>query len=228
MNKHVLRRSQIVDILRPLKSGLMQFEAFDAEYVERLRSGDGAAESHFVRYFSDLILIKTRRRLRSAQGIEDVRQETFVRVFRALRTPEGIRHPDRLGAYVNSVCDHVLSEHLRVDRRRADAVASRPLVDEGPDPEAAFLSEDGKRRVREVIRELPPRDRDLLAALFLREEDKAEVCRRLGVSRDYLRVLLHRAKLLFRNRYLRRELRGEVVPAAERFQSEAPGTHGTR
>ena len=92
----------------------MQFQAFDAPYVERLRSGDFRTQEHFVAYFSELIQLKLRARLRSPQAIEDVRQETFVRVFAALRSPGGIRQPERLGAFVNSICNNVLLEHYRV------------------------------------------------------------------------------------------------------------------
>jgi len=43
----------------------------------------------------------------------------------------------------------------------------------------------------------------LLRAIFLEEQDKDAVCRDFGVDRDYLRVLLHRAKLSFKSLYLR-------------------------
>jgi RNA polymerase sigma-70 factor (ECF subfamily) len=37
-----------------------------------------------------------------------------------------------------------------------------------------------------------------LKAVFLEDADKSEVCRRFDVNRDYLRVLVHRAKIRFR------------------------------
>jgi RNA polymerase sigma-70 factor (ECF subfamily) len=43
-----------------------------------------------------------------------------------------------------------------------------------------------------------------LQAVFLEERDKDEVCTELGVDRDYLRVLLHRAKGSFRTIYSKR------------------------
>lgn len=54
-----------------------------------------------------------------------------------------------------------------------------------------------KATVRLVLKELPGRERDLLQQVFLEEQDKDEVCQRLGVDRGYLRVLLHRARLRF-------------------------------
>jgi RNA polymerase sigma-70 factor (ECF subfamily) len=79
----------------------VQLQSFDESYVERLREGDFRTQEHFVAYFSELIQLKLRSRLHSPQAIEDVRQETFSRVFAALRSGK-LRQPDRLGAFVNS------------------------------------------------------------------------------------------------------------------------------
>jgi RNA polymerase sigma-70 factor (ECF subfamily) len=65
--------------------------------------------------------------------------------------------------------------------------------------------------VREILVDLPPRDRDLLKAVFLDERDRDEVCRQFGVDREYLRVLLFRAKQDFKTEYLKRV--GPGVPA---------------
>jgi len=40
---------------------------------------------------------------------------------------------------------------------------------------------------------LVPRERDLIRRVFFEEMEKDDVCDELGVSRDYLRVLMHRA-----------------------------------
>ncbi len=66
------------------------------------------------------------------------------------------------------------------------------------------ISHDTRDAVREVLDGLKERDRGLLRAVFLEERDKDEVCREMGVDREYLRVLLHRAKGAFRELYSRR------------------------
>ena len=55
--------------------------------------------------------------------------------------------------------------------------------------------------VREAIAALPQKDRDLIRWLFLEDRPKDDVCRDLNIDRDYLRVLFHRAKQRFRERY---------------------------
>lgn len=177
----------------------MEYQTFNHEYVQRLTQGDPDVERHFCAYFSELMLIKLRRALRCHQALEDVRQETFLRVFCALRYRGGLENPAKLGAFVNAVCNNVLAEHYRACSRLAplpkngfDAPA------QGPDPEAGFVTQEGKRDVRQVLDQLPAKDRRILSLIFLEEREKDEVCRICQVDRNYLRVLLHRAKNRFR------------------------------
>jgi RNA polymerase sigma-70 factor (ECF subfamily) len=183
----------------------LQFQSFDESYLERLRSGDYRTQEDFVRYFTELIRLKLRSRLRSPEAIEDLRQEIFVRVFSALRNKDGLRQPDRLGAFVNSVCNNVLLEHYRAASRSAveEDTENTEVADEKADVLDGVMSRQMVEVVREVLEDLSERDRRLLREVFLEEQDKDDVCRDFGVDRNYLRVLLHRAKLTFKSRYLK-------------------------
>jgi RNA polymerase sigma-70 factor (ECF subfamily) len=183
----------------------LQFQTFDQSYVERLRAGDFRTQEHFVAYFSELIQLKLRSRLNSPQAIEDVRQETFTRVFVALRGEGGIRQPDRLGAYVNSICNNVLLEHYRASSRHSslEDEEDKDFPATTIDIVGAVAAKEMAVKVREILDELSEKDRRLLREVFLEERDKDDVCRDFGVDRDYLRVLLHRAKLSFKSLYLK-------------------------
>jgi RNA polymerase sigma-70 factor (ECF subfamily) len=182
----------------------VEFFAFDGAYLERLRSGDFRTEQHFVSYFSQLIHLKLRSRLHSPEAIEDLRQEIFVRVFATLRSSEALRQPDRLGAFVNSVCNNVLLEHYRSSSRTTSVDDGNELLDV-PDLRSnvlrAMMAEQTATSVQATLEGLGERDRRLLKDVFLEERDKDEVCREFGVDRDYLRVLLHRAKQTFRSQF---------------------------
>jgi RNA polymerase sigma-70 factor (ECF subfamily) len=195
----------------------LQFHTFDQTYLERLCSGDFRTESHFVAYFSELIQLKLRSRVKSPQAIEDLKQETFARVFTALRVEGKLRQPERLGAYVNSVCNNVLLEHYRSGSRE-DSIEDEEGTD-FPDTSVDILGQVAHKEmaenVRQVLEELPERDRRVLREIFLEERDKDEVCRDFGVDRDYLRVLLHRARLAFKALYLKKMNSGRRDTAAD-------------
>lgn len=140
-----------------------------------------------------------RYRLRSWQLIDDIRQETFLRVLNFLRSDKTMEHPERLGAYVHSVSINVMMELLRASTRHpAMPEDAHQLADGGVDPEKEVVTRERKEMVLSVLEELPEKDRRILRAVFLEDGDKDEVCRRFDVNRDYLRVLVHRAKIRFR------------------------------
>ena len=202
-------RSAPVEVLhclpfRGLRGKYLQFQSFDASYVERLRAGDFRTQDHFVAYFSQLIQIKLRSRLKSPQAIEDVRQETFARFFTALRAGK-ILQPERLGSFVNSMCNNVLLEHYRSGARNdsLDDEDGNDFPAKGVDLVSAIATQQMDKKVREILEQLSERDRRLLREIFLEERDKDEVCRDFGVDREYLRVLLHRAKQAFKSLYLK-------------------------
>jgi RNA polymerase sigma-70 factor (ECF subfamily) len=177
---------------------------FDRAYLDRLAAGDPETEQHFTRYFGELLGIKLRSRLRSAALIDDVRQETFVRVLSTLRSPKGIGSPGGFGAFVNSVCNNVLFETYRAHGRVAPTDEDGPpdVADTRDDAETDVVRAEERAHVREILKTLPPKEQQLLHWLFFEECDKDEVCRRLNVDRDYLRVLLHRAKQRFKTEFV--------------------------
>ena len=174
---------------------------FDSDYLQRLASADPETERHFTQYFGQLLTLKLRSRLRSASAVEDVRQETFTRVLQTLKR-KGLDSPESLGAFVNSVCNNVLFEQYRSGSRTTpldeeyDAPEIRPAMDD------VLLAAEDHDKVREALAELPPKDQELLRWLFFEERDKDEICRLMNVDRNHLRVLVHRAKNRFRDRFL--------------------------
>jgi RNA polymerase sigma-70 factor (ECF subfamily) len=190
--------------LQGLRGRSLQFQSFDQSYLERLQAGDYRAQEHFGAYFGALIQVKLRSRLKSPEAIEDVRQETFARFFVALR--EGrILQPERLGPFVNSICNNVLLEHYRAGSRQIslEDEKKQDFPAKGIDLLSVLAAKEMEKKVREILEQLSERDRRLLREVFLEERDKDEVCRDFGVDRDYLRVLLHRAKQSFKSLYLK-------------------------
>ena len=170
--------------------------SFDVDYLRRLTEGDAETEDHFARYFGDLIRIKANARLRSGHAADDIRQETLLRVLRSLRKG-AIDHPERLGAYVNTVCNNVMLEMFRRNKR-LDELPPGDIPSGHPGAESGMLDEERRGLVRRALDELPDKDRELLQRIFLDEQDKDLVCKEFSVSRDYLRVLLHRARTRLR------------------------------
>lgn len=185
---------------------------FDEEYLRRLREGDPSAEEHFAAYFGELLLIKLRARLHCRHLIEDIQQETLLRVVQALRQRGGLEQAGCLGAFVNSVCNHVLSEY-RSDETRLNLIRAglHDAAGNRCGSEGGLPAVECRRDVQRMLAALSKKDRDLLTMVVLEERELSEVCRQFGVNEVYARVLLHRAKLRLRKRF------------AERWKAVPPG-----
>ena len=177
----------------------MEKQDFDAEYVTRLTEGDSSVERHFTTYFSEFLNIKLRRRWFDTSEIEDIRQETFLRVLQALRQKRALEYPERLGAFVNSVCNNIIFEFSKARARHPsfDPAEYEP-IDHTIDMHGSLVAEENKKRVRLVLNELPEGDHKLLKMVFLEEMDRDEICRVMNIDRGYSRVLLHRALVRFK------------------------------
>jgi RNA polymerase sigma-70 factor (ECF subfamily) len=176
----------------------LDFHQFTEGYLHELRAQDVTTEAHFVSYFSRILQNKLRRRLACPEHIKDVQQETLLRAWAAVRADGGIRQPERFGAFVSSVCNNILRESYRSHARTKalDDLQVDP-TDQSPAPDGVLLAAETREQVQQVLAKLAPKDRNLLSAVFFEQRDKDEVCCELGVTREYLRVLLYRAKQQF-------------------------------
>jgi RNA polymerase sigma-70 factor, ECF subfamily len=84
-----------------------------------------------------------------------------------------------------------------------DAEGKKDVPSQEIDPLNALISKEAEKKVRKILDQLSERERRILREVLLEERDKDQVCRDFGVDREYLRVLLHRAKQAFKACYLR-------------------------
>ena len=180
----------------------MEFHTFDAAYVRRLADGDPATEAHFSGYFRKFITLKLGARRLSVSLAEDIQQETMLRVLKALRQGSGVSQPERFGAFVNAVCNNVALEFLHKESRQPVGLENSPEpVDDRVDMDASLVTDERKQAVAAVMNGLASKDREILRLVFFEDADREEICRKLGVRAEYLRVLLHRAKEKFAQSY---------------------------
>jgi RNA polymerase sigma-70 factor (ECF subfamily) len=169
---------------------------FDQAYLSALRDHNREIEADLVNIFARPVWLKLRGRLRSPQLIEDARQETFLRVFTYFRSGKTLENPASLPGFVLSVCSNVSYEVLRAETRHPQVPEDLPdQPDLGMNPEQSLVTEERKQLVKKILADLSEKDRALLRRVFLEEADKDDVCSEFGVGRNYLRVLVHRAKL---------------------------------
>lgn len=179
----------------------VEFYPFDEEYVRRLRDGEPEVEEHFSLYFAGCLRMKLRGRF--SADMDDIIQDTFLRALEKLRNGE-LRQAESLGAFVLGICRNLCLERLRpkrVDPLTDDVSESLRSTD---DPERDAVDSERMRALRRAVQQMPDKDRRLLIAYFFEERSKTDLCREFGVSREYLRVCLHRVKKSLKRRFLQK------------------------
>jgi RNA polymerase sigma factor (sigma-70 family) len=151
-------------------------------------------EKHFAGYFGERLRAKLLNRGFAIATLEDISQETLLRVFAAVRNG-AVLYPERFGAFVNSVCDKVILEKYREHARHQHLdVDAMELPDGKTNLEAIILRKEKKKIVADILDQLPVKKRNILRAWIFEQLDREELCARFKVKNDYLRVLLFRAK----------------------------------
>ena len=141
-----------------------------------------------------------RRRLGSPHAAADLTQDIYLRL-RRITAPLPDRHQAR--AYLFRMAGNLVTDHARVEGRRAELLAGNVVLFEGicDGPEHDALTRDQMRLVEDALSELPPRCKDVLYMSRMEGKTHAEIAAELGVSKSLVekyavRALLHcRARL---------------------------------
>jgi RNA polymerase sigma-70 factor (ECF subfamily) len=163
-------------------------------FPEALLDGDAAARKGFVRRYGGLIVAAVRGVVSVHGEIEDLTQEVFVRLckdnFRLLRSYDPARAG--LSTWLTIVARSTARDAMR--RRRGEAVPLEAV----PEAQLAVDPVEPVRKLKLPEALLSPRQREILAMLYDREMDVAEIARALGIDPQTVRSAHHKAMIKLR------------------------------
>jgi RNA polymerase sigma-70 factor, ECF subfamily len=167
---------------------------FDSEYLDRLKARDPETQEHFAGYFNRLLAIKLRSSGIYGSKMDDLRQETLIRALKTIYQGK-IDSPNRLSAFVYGVCNNVMKEFIRgeITSRVRDTSEFPDLPDPRYSADDHVRHQEIRKSVTSALSGLSEKDRAILNAVFIAETEKDAICKEHGITRDYLRVLLHRS-----------------------------------
>jgi RNA polymerase sigma-70 factor (ECF subfamily) len=168
-----------------------------SQLVSRVKNGEPAAEAEMVERYSRGLRYLLRRKTRDTRLAEDLLHETWAIALVKIRE-NGLDNPGRLAGYLAGIASNLaIGEQRRVKRQRtavnSEIVALIPDESESPFRQAARA--EICKQVQEILGDLKKeRDREILQRFYVREEDKASICRRLGVDSVHFNRVLYRAR----------------------------------
>jgi len=161
---------------------------------EALLRGEKAAWDAFVRRYGGLVVAAVRGIAAGQSEIEDLTQEVFVRLckddFRLLRSFDPTRAS--LSTWLTIVGRSTARDGLR--RRRAEAVPLEAV----PEAQLAIGPVEPVEKLKLPEALLSPRQREILAMLYDREMDVAEIAGALGIDAQTVRSAHHKAMVKLR------------------------------
>ena len=163
------------------------------------RGGEAAFETIFLEHYSRVYGVLFRLVGDRAEA-EDLALETFWRLWE--RAPA---HAGNIGGWLYRVAVNLGYNALRAAKRRAqyEEQAGRDALDINAPPDPAHEAEraEERARARAVLRQLPPRDAQLLVLKHSGLSYK-EIAAALGVSPNSVGTLLARAEKEFEKHFL--------------------------
>jgi RNA polymerase sigma-70 factor (ECF subfamily) len=177
----------------------------EIEIVDRCKSGDQDACRLLVEAYARMVGTVILRATNDARAIEDLVQETFLRVFRALPYFDGRA---KLSTWIYTIGHHVAIDHLRRQGRwRAELSedgtdqAERPSIDASAelDPESALVREETRRLVQDGLARLPEKYRLPVVYAAIDGLDYPAIAEMLGIPLGTVKTLIFRGKSMLKN-----------------------------
>lgn len=179
----------------------------ERELVQRCRLGDQAACTSLVETYARMVGTVVWRATEDRAAVEDLVQDVFLRVFRALPS---FGERAKLSTWIYTIAHRVaIDQRRRAGRCREepgadhDDSADPGYLDRWPatqvaDPEAIAIQEQVGDLVRHGLAQLPDKYRLPLVYTSIDGLDHATVAAMLGVPRGTVKTLVFRAKQMLK------------------------------
>jgi RNA polymerase sigma factor (sigma-70 family) len=191
------------------------------ELVARIQRGDDTGMEDLYRLFARGIRFYLCRQL-GMQELDDKVHDTFLIVVQAIRRGD-LREPDRLMGFVRTVVRRQVAAHIdQVVHSRRDEMhldVGVRVVDGRRNPEQNMAYQQKGDFMREILRQLSDRDREILTRFYLHEETQEEICTEMGLTETQFRLLKSRAKARFGDMGKRKMQQKILIPFFSRISA---------
>ena len=185
-------------------------DELESKLIERLIARDERAFNDLVRAYERRILSLVLRMLGNRAEAEDLAQEVFVQVFKAIGT---FRGESKLSTWIYRIAINLCknrSKYLRVrhtgDQQELESIAERvPLgearganVGQIERPDEALAGRQVERIVQEAIAKLEPSFRECLVLRDVEELSYEEIEEITGLAAGTVKSRIHRARGMLR------------------------------
>ncbi len=171
------------------------------DLIRRLQREEPAAFDEFFELLGPRVLRFGIRMCGEREDARDVLQETFLK---ALDSVKELRHPEAVRSWLFRIAANAClmkrrrSKFLKEEVALDDALPNPAEMQGKPFwaglPDRALEDAELRGRIRRAVLDLPPLYRSVLVMRDMEGMDTGDVASALGVSRDVVKMRLHRAR----------------------------------
>src|SRR5690242_8559421 len=176
--------------------------------IERAQVHDAEALGEIYRRYVRRVMGLCRYMLNSRESAEDATSEVFLKLQRSIESYNGsIPFPKWLLRVAGNQCIDVLRRRqrgLKVFVEAEDRNAVPEAAGSEPSPLTAVISTQERAEVRNSIAHLPDNYRVPLILRYYSELSYDEIAQQLGLEKNYVAILIFRAKQELRRRLAHR------------------------
>jgi RNA polymerase sigma-70 factor, ECF subfamily len=178
-------------------------EPTDRDLAAKTAAGDTAAFDVLVERWQGRVFRLVHRFFRDATDAEDVAQDVFVKVWRAVGSYRGDAPFEH---WLLRIATHSCYDALRQRRRRSETVLTQLADDPGRWLDAALLgasleaaqTEEARRVAADLLEALHPKDRVVLVLMDLEGMSTEDVAKATGSTRGAVKIRAMRARRALR------------------------------
>lgn len=186
-------------------------ELLDDELIRLCKSGDQDAYAALVERYKSRVFSLAYGMVGQYQEAEDVAQEAFIHVFRAI---DSFRLGDKFYSWIHRITANLAIDYLRKRRHKevsldapvnADGDVFVQVADTSQDPEGAVVAAEFKNSLEKAISELPPLYRVVVILRHVHDMAYEDIAEILQIPLGTVKTRLFRAREI-----LRRKVMGET------------------
>jgi RNA polymerase sigma-70 factor (ECF subfamily) len=167
--------------------------------VARIQNHENPAMEELYHIFGKGIRYYLCRQL-GPQELDDKVHDTFLIVVQAIQRGD-VREPERLMGFIRTVVRRQVAAYIdqmvHSRREELDLEMGTRIADRRRNPEQHMMVRQNAAIMKNVLLQLPERDREILIRFYLREEPQEQICQEMDLTETQFRLFKSRAKARF-------------------------------
>lgn len=187
--------------------------------INKIIGGDTQAFAMVVDRYKDLVFTLAIRMLKNREEAEEVSQDTFIKVYKALPKFKG---DSKLSTWVYKVAYNTCLDSIKKNNRRQSEVAIDSFTENHiktlDNALTALEEKEQQQTIQDCLQQLASKDSFLLSLFYFEELSLEEISQIVSMEANTVKVNIHRARKRLAV-LLKQKLEPETIQSYERARS---------